>query len=432
MVKHLIAEDVKREIERLDTAIGAVRPSIDELIERGDVAHPASIATCSKPSACSRTTAAGCGACAKRSRPASPPKPRSSACRTTPAPSMHAPDRALSARAPARSRRSRQPAAAPAGRRATSRRRRTRCPTTPSSSPAPWGRRRCSTMTAPACAASCSRRAAPTSHVAIVARALGIPAVGEVDNITSMVESGDAIIVDGATGDVQVRPQPDVEAAYAEKARLRARRQEQYRELRDVPAVTRDGVKISLNMNAGPAGRPAASRRDRRGRHRPVPHRAAVHGRGALAATREQEQLYAARHRRGRRHARHLPHPRHRRRQDPALHADAWTRRIRRSAGAPSASASTGRGCCARRCAPCCKAAGGPRIKIMFPMIATVDEFAARQGHRRARDGASASATAIQPPRRPRLGVMVEVPSLLFQLDEICPRPISSRSARTT
>ena len=90
-----------------------------------------------------------------------------------------------------------------------------------------------------------------TSHVAIVARALGVPVVGDVANVTSLVEPGDAIIVDGGTGEVQVRPTPEVEAAYAEKARLRARRQEQYRALRDLPSVSRDGVAIDLHMNAG-------------------------------------------------------------------------------------------------------------------------------------------------------------------------------------
>ncbi len=77
-----------------------------------------------------------------------------------------------------------------------------------------------------------------TSHVAIVARALGIPAVSEVENITALVEQGDAMIVDGQTGEIQIRPPPDVENVYKEKARLRARRQEQYRSLRDQPAVT--------------------------------------------------------------------------------------------------------------------------------------------------------------------------------------------------
>ena len=50
---------------------------------------------------------------------------------------------------------------------------------------------------------------------------------------------------------MQIRPNPDVEAAYAEKARLRARRQEQYLKLRDVPPVSRDGVEVTLQLNAG-------------------------------------------------------------------------------------------------------------------------------------------------------------------------------------
>ena len=90
-----------------------------------------------------------------------------------------------------------------------------------------------------------------SSHVAIVARAIGIPAVGDVANFTDFVETGDAVIVDGTAGEVQVRPQIDVEAAYAEKARLRARRQEQYQRLRDTPAISKDGVEVKLHMNAG-------------------------------------------------------------------------------------------------------------------------------------------------------------------------------------
>ena len=76
----------------------------------------------------------------------------------------------------------------------------------------------------------------PTSHVAIVARALGIAAVGEVENAIGLLDAGDAIIVDGVTGEVQAAAAPDIEDAYAESVRFRARRQEQYRALRDVPA----------------------------------------------------------------------------------------------------------------------------------------------------------------------------------------------------
>src|SRR5246127_1997235 len=51
----------------------------------------------------------------------------------------------------------------------------------------------------------------PHSHVAIVARALGIPAVGGIANATGVVDSGDAVIVDGSTGDLHIRPLPDME-----------------------------------------------------------------------------------------------------------------------------------------------------------------------------------------------------------------------------
>src|ERR1700726_4613381 len=91
----------------------------------------------------------------------------------------------------------------------------------------------------------------PHSHVAIVARALGIPTVGEVDNATGIVDPGDAIIVDGTVGDLHVRPLPDMEAAYVERVRLGARRQQQYLALRDKPRVTKDGQEITLLINAG-------------------------------------------------------------------------------------------------------------------------------------------------------------------------------------
>jgi phosphotransferase system, enzyme I, PtsP len=87
--------------------------------------------------------------------------------------------------------------------------------------------------------------------VAIVARALGVPALGQVDGLIDLVDTGDAIIVDGASGEIHVRPSADIEAAYAEKVRFRAHRQARYAELRDQPAVTRDGVRMSLSINAG-------------------------------------------------------------------------------------------------------------------------------------------------------------------------------------
>ncbi len=90
-----------------------------------------------------------------------------------------------------------------------------------------------------------------TSHVVIVARAMGIPVVGQMKGAVSMAENGDAAIIDGEDGTLHLRPQSDVEAAYAEKVRFRARRQELYRELRNQPSTSKDGQKVDLLMNAG-------------------------------------------------------------------------------------------------------------------------------------------------------------------------------------
>ena len=92
---------------------------------------------------------------------------------------------------------------------------------------------------------------AATSHVAIVARALGIPVVGQAKGIVSMAENNDVIIVDGEDGTVHLRPQAEISSLYKDKVNFRAERQARYRDMRDVPSVTRDGVAISLQMNAG-------------------------------------------------------------------------------------------------------------------------------------------------------------------------------------
>lgn len=89
------------------------------------------------------------------------------------------------------------------------------------------------------------------SHVAIVARALGIVAVTDVRRLIERIDVGDPIIVDGTTGEVFVRPTSDVIQAFSDKVRFRARQQRQYRSLIGRPALTIDGERISLQMNAG-------------------------------------------------------------------------------------------------------------------------------------------------------------------------------------
>jgi len=93
--------------------------------------------------------------------------------------------------------------------------------------------------------------AATTSHVAIVARSMGLALVSTIVGISDSARAGDTIIVDGETGDVQLRPQPSVVKTYTAKRALRAHRVAHFARIRDMPAVTKDGVHIKLMMNAG-------------------------------------------------------------------------------------------------------------------------------------------------------------------------------------
>ncbi len=88
-------------------------------------------------------------------------------------------------------------------------------------------------------------------HAAIVARALNIPLAVGLRGLISKVENGDPIIVDGDVGRVLVRPESSVAHAYRETIALKAQLAEQYRAIRELPATSRDGVRVRLEMNAG-------------------------------------------------------------------------------------------------------------------------------------------------------------------------------------
>ena len=90
-----------------------------------------------------------------------------------------------------------------------------------------------------------------TSHVSIIARALGIPVVGKVDGVMRNVDTGDRIIVDGDNAQVFVRPSEDIEAHMTETLRAREQRRSLYASMRGLKTVTRDHVDISLNINCG-------------------------------------------------------------------------------------------------------------------------------------------------------------------------------------
>jgi phosphotransferase system enzyme I (PtsP) len=257
----------------------------------------------------------------------------------------------------------------------------------------------------------------PSSHIAIVARAMGIPTVSEIPNITGLVEADDALIVDGSNGEVQIRPPADIEAAYAQKAKMRARRQEQYRALRNVPCISRDGEEIALAINAGLVV--------------DLPHLSEVGADGVglfrtelqfmigarLPTTAEQQQLYeqvlaAA----GDKAVtfrtldiggdKKLPYMDIVEEENPAL---GW-RALRIGLDRPGLMRSQLRALL--------KAGAGRDLRIMFPMVGALSEFEEAKAIV-GREVAHLERHGYVVPRSLKLGVMVEIPSLIHQIDEV-------------
>jgi phosphoenolpyruvate-protein phosphotransferase (PTS system enzyme I) len=88
-----------------------------------------------------------------------------------------------------------------------------------------------------------------TSHAAIVARSLGIPAVSGVMDILDLVKTGDSLVIDGREGLVLIAPDGETQAAYLKLEREFFDFKDHLVENRDLPAVTADGVEIELLAN---------------------------------------------------------------------------------------------------------------------------------------------------------------------------------------
>jgi len=88
-----------------------------------------------------------------------------------------------------------------------------------------------------------------TSHTAIMARSLNIPAIVGLHDITAKLETGQEVLLDGTDGLLIVDPAPESLAYYAEIESRRARVVAQLKELRETSSTTRDGRHIVLSAN---------------------------------------------------------------------------------------------------------------------------------------------------------------------------------------
>jgi phosphotransferase system enzyme I (PtsP) len=253
------------------------------------------------------------------------------------------------------------------------------------------------------------------SHVAIVARGLDIPLVTRCARALSLIEPLDPLIVDGANGQVFIRPSEDIVESFNRSIQLSAERRRLYSEVRDLPAVTEDGEPLSIMINAGLQIEMAHL--DTTGAEGVGLYRTEIPFmvRSDYPDVAQQTELYGSilDEAAGRPVTfrtldvggdKTLPYFSGHEEENPAL---GW-RAIRIGLDRPAMLRAQLRAMI--------RAAGGRELRVMFPLIAEVAELDAARGLLEL-ELARAAAEGRALPRDIKTGVMLEVPSLLWQLE---------------
>lgn len=257
-----------------------------------------------------------------------------------------------------------------------------------------------------------------TAHVTIVARAFDIPVVGRVDGAMSLIESGDTVALDGSHGTLFLRPTDDVLHAFTRTVQLQAEQRQAYQALRVQPAITLDGMRIKLSINAAFLADLVGfedSGADGIGLFRtelafmtrsalPTVAEQAAHYGDVLDRTQGKPVIFRTLDIGSDKQVSYWRMPPE---DNPAL---GW-RAMRMMLDRPAILAAQLRAMA--------RAAAGRELYVMFPMVADVDELVAarrildKELERAAREGRA--------PRQVTVGVMLEVPALMFQLDDVLP-----------
>lgn len=256
-----------------------------------------------------------------------------------------------------------------------------------------------------------------SSHVAIVARSLGIPIVGRCGAIERLMTEGDPLIVDGDRGVVYLRPSSYDVDTYVRSVEARSVRSGVYRRTRHQPAVTKNGVNISVQANAGLLSEVAELQKlgaDGIGLFRTeisfmawrkyplVVTQAELYSK-VLDAMGDQPVVFRTLDIGG---DKPLPYFKAPQEENPAL---GW-RALRIGLDRPAVLRTQFRAFI--------RGSKGRDIRIMLPLVTSVAEVD-RVRELLDMEKARAAEAGIPVPAKIALGVMIEVPSLLFQLETL-------------
>ena len=258
-----------------------------------------------------------------------------------------------------------------------------------------------------------------SSHVSIVARALGIPMLGKLEEGLLDIDEGEEIIVHGLDGEIFIAPPPEILETYRDAIAARVTLLARYDDMRDKPAITKDGVKIELVVNGGLA-------MDIEGMHRtgalgvglfrtefqfmisktlPRVRAQAKFYKSIIDSARNKPVTFRTLDIGGDKEVSFLKRDHE---ENPAL---GW-RAIRIGLDRPAL--------LRYQLRALITAAADTTLRIMFPMITNVEEF------KLAKAILEKELSRQQRNKRPmpkdiKVGTMLEVPSLVWQLDELLP-----------
>ena len=256
-----------------------------------------------------------------------------------------------------------------------------------------------------------------SAHVTIVAKALRIPMIGRLNNIVDVARDGQKIIVDAEFGHCYLNPSSVVIERYEERQSLLTRRYKEFDRVKKLPAMTQDGVSIDVSINAGlmvdvnnlvdsGAGGIGLFRTELKfmiSSQLPKIKEQIAFYRHVLEVAGEMPVVFRTLDIGG---DKVLPYMRREPEENPSM---GW-RAIRVTLDRPSL--------LRYQLRALLQATAGRKIRIIFPMISVVDEFVQARALLN-KELARLRKLGYSTPVGVQLGAMIEVPSLIWQLDRL-------------
>lgn len=259
-----------------------------------------------------------------------------------------------------------------------------------------------------------------TSHAAIVAGAMRLPVVGSLPGLLAAISEGDTVLLDAEAGSIRIRPDNEIKESFLERLRVRQQQRAAFSKLKDQPAISIDGQRVELLLNAGlkidlPQLETAGA--DGIGLFRtefqflladrlPKQQQLTELYSEVFKMAGEKPVIFRTLDLGG---DKVLPYVSHAREPNPAL---GW-RAIRMAIDRP--------GMFRYQLRALLHAAAGKTLQVMFPLVSTVEEFLQAKTLLQKEIRTLTKFGHTNLPKDLKIGCMIETPAIVWQLDRLLP-----------